>query len=78
MFYCALITLCHFLNVDFSVVLDYTEVTKRVIAILAKMSLCKMQFDTALCESVFTTGEVLMLSFHRIRTTTSRRTLRLT
>lgn len=51
MFHCALITLCHFFHVGFSIVLDYTEVAKRVIAILAKTSLCKMQFDTALCES---------------------------
>lgn len=34
---CALIALCQFSNVDFSILLDYLEVAKRVIVILPKM-----------------------------------------
>ena len=74
---CALITLCQFSNVDFSILLDYIEVAKRVIVILPKMSTHKM-FDTAHCEFFFITSEVIMLSFYRIRVTMSRRTLQLT
>lgn len=39
---CALIALCQFSNVGFSILLDYIEVAKRVIVILPKTSTHEM------------------------------------